>query len=108
MPSRSYRLKQWPTRPNQEDGAQLFASGIPRFEFCDRNAFLSHSAADRRSCTPGTCDPGRCATCCHHARLLTDRPMQGGIGPPECALDISPSKRTEGRKIGGWGGDDRA
>jgi hypothetical protein len=94
MPSRSYLLKQWPTRPYQEDGAQLF-----------KEALLASSPANDDALIPVHPFPQRTSGAFLRTRTVRNQhPLCGSAGrPPDagpsravdgCALDISPSKRV--------------
>src|SRR5687768_8808834 len=77
MRSRSYPLKQWPTRPNQEDGAQFLGAPI-----ASTSALTTLRSCDRIAtrCAPrDSCKPQLGATSIHHARLSTHRPTQGAV-----------------------------
>lgn len=78
MPSRSYLLKPWPTRPNQEDDAQLLRA--PRASMSQQLKALSRDGKIPTACASRPrCNPELGATGERGARLSAHRPMQGWV-----------------------------
>jgi hypothetical protein len=94
MPSRSYLLKQWPTRPYQEDGAQLSSTALLASSSAnDNDRAPSHDFPRRTAAVDLRIRPVRYQ---HPLRESVGRPPDAGRSPTAdgCALDIYPSKRV--------------